>query len=770
MSCLRQIRGNLALLVLLCGMAAEAADNSHVLIVDLYMNYQQMGETFVLQDENGNFYVDESALLSWEISRPWPKPRVFRGENYYGVHEFEGATAELNTRVMELRLFMPADLMPTRRLGMQNDGLQARNDRSGAFMDYDLSFQNQGTSSNHSAYGLFRPVVFGPFGNMAASFAYTGQSTGTPSGGLSVHELTYTRDDPERMRSLRVGDVFTVPGEQGRSLRIGGVQLATNFATRPTLITHPLPDFYGQTAVPSALDIYVNGRLSRRENVQPGSFLLENVPVLNGAGQMQVVATDALGRQQVFTQDFYLSTDLLMQGLSDYSVTLGALREEFGFENFRYGDVAGTATWRYGLTDDLTVESHGEFTRGLAMASGSLQYGIESGGTLSVGLGLSHGETGTGAKWHLGFRRTSSLMNLNVQASGSTDKFDLIGDLVSTPKLQLLTAIGKNFYEIGSLQFSVVHQDFHEKAGRTIWGMDFSTRIFGPLSISSYLSYVDARESDLSAGIRFFMSFGDRRSISGNISTGQFGNTASARYQKSAPMDSGYGYHLAAATSNDSFVDAGVLAHNQYGTYSLDVRNSQYSGTAWQAGTRGSVAYMAGMTQFSRQIQDAFAVVKVGNIEGVRVYSENIEVGRTNENGQVFVPGLVPYLNNQLRIEVDDLPLNARIGETKRDTAPFYKSGILVDFDVQISTNVILRAVRPDGTPMPEGSIAHVFHTGDNFPVGMDGKLFLQGIDRSSEVTIRWNGTTCDIDVPFPTGSAVIARVGDIVCMPRKGQ
>ncbi|MDA0679997.1 MAG: hypothetical protein O2880_06640 [Proteobacteria bacterium] len=95
---------------------------------------------------------------------------------------------------------------------------------------------------------------------------------------------------------------------------------------------------------------------------------------------------------------------------------------------------------------------------------------------------------------------------------------------------------------------------------------------------------------------------------------------------------------------------------------------------------------------------------------------------------------------------------------------------MLIDFDVQISTNVILRAVQPDGTPIPEGAIANVFHTGDYFPVGMDGKLFLQGIDRSSEITIRWNGSTCDIDVPYPSGSAVITQVGDIVCVPRKGQ
>jgi outer membrane usher protein len=768
MNCLRRIKGLFALLVLSFGSAATPADSTHVLIVDLYVNHQRMGETFVLQDESGRFYVDESALLHWEISRPWPEPQQFSGVSYYGVHEFAGATAQLISRTMELRIFMPASLMPLRRMSMQNVDVDAQVEGYGAFMDYDLNWLNQGSISETSSYGLFRPVVFGPFGNISANVAYRDLSSSADARRLSVLELTYTRDDPERMRSLRVGDVYTTAPEMGRSLRIGGVQLATNFATRPTLITYPLPDFYGETAVPSALDIYINGRLSRSENVQPGSFVLDNVPVMNGAGQMQVVATDALGRQQVFTQDFYLSTELLMQGLSDYSFTLGALRENFGLGNFRYGKLAGSATWRHGLSDNLTVEGHGEFTEGLAMIGSAMQYGIKAGGTVSTGLGLSDSDAGTGVRLQLGFRRLTGSMHYNIGVSGSTEDFSLVGSQQSQPKLQVVSSIGKNFYENGSLQLSVVHQGFYEKPERTIWSVDYSKRIFGSLSMSSYISYLDAQERDLSAGFRFFVSFGNNKSASANISTSRNGTGANAMIQRSMPMTSGYGYHLGIGKSDNSFVEAGGVAQNEYGVYSVDVRSNEYSGTAWQVGTRGSIAYMAGMTRASRQVEDAFAVVSVGSLEGVRVYSENIEIGRTNESGKVFVPGLRPYLSNRLRIEVDDIPLNARIGETSVDTAPFYKSGVVVNFDVQVTTNVVFRAVLPDGTPLPEGAVAIIYHTGEKFPVGMDGKLFLQGIDRSSEIEIRWSGSVCDIDVPYPSGSAVIAKLGDIVCEPRK--
>ena len=140
MICPPRIRATLALLVLLCGAAAEAADNNtHVLIVDLYVNHQRLGDTFVLQDDNGDIYVDDAALLYWEISRPWPDPVTFRGENYYSLHGFSGARADLNTRAMELRVFMPAELMPTRRLKMQDAGVSAQIERYGVFMDYEIN-------------------------------------------------------------------------------------------------------------------------------------------------------------------------------------------------------------------------------------------------------------------------------------------------------------------------------------------------------------------------------------------------------------------------------------------------------------------------------------------------------------------------------------------------------------------------------------------------------------------------------------------------------
>ena len=70
---------------------------------------------------------------------------------------------------------------------------------------------------------------------------------------------------------------------------------------------------------------------------------------------MQMVVTDILGRETTYTQDFYVSPELLRTGLSEYSYSLGAIRKNFGYESNNYGDIALLATHRYGINDRLTV-------------------------------------------------------------------------------------------------------------------------------------------------------------------------------------------------------------------------------------------------------------------------------------------------------------------------------------------------------------------------------------------------------------------------------
>lgn len=771
MHCPSHHRLTAALLLLVLSLPVRAQNEPAVLIVDLYLNQQYMGDTFVLQDEDGAFRIEEDVLREWQVRQPWPQPLMLRGSRYYAIADLPGATANFVARRMELQVFIPAALMPLRTVGLANEAMKAHVEDVGAYLDYELNWLNQTANAGQSRYALLRPVVFGPSGNVSANLSYLDRSGGQDFGnedgaGFKVLSLTYTRDDPENLRTLQVGDILTTPGMQGRALRMGGISLGTNFATQPTFITYPLPSFYGETAVPSALDIYVNGRLRRTEQVQPGQYVLEDIPVVNGAGQMQIITRDALGRQQVYSQDFYVSSELLRAGLSDYSFSLGALREEYALENFRYGDIAGSAAYRYGLRDDLTVEGHGEFSTDLATLGGGAQYAVKKGGTLHGALGLSTGTAGFGSRWQLGFRQITRFLNYSLALSGSSRDFDTVGSYSEAARLQVLASAGKSFYGFGSVGVSLVHQDFRETGQRTLLSANHSKTFRNLLSLSTFVSYVKAQERSLSIGLRFSMPFGERHHAYGGLSLNESKPVFEAVVRRNMPVGSGYGYHIGVGSADRDFLDAGVSAQSEFGTYTLDVRTSEGTGSLWQASTQGSVAYLSGMTRFSRRIRDAFAVVNVGGVEGVRVYAENQEIGRTDENGRLFVPGLQPYYRNQLRIEIDDLPLNASVGSANADTVPYYRSGVLVNFDVSVSNNVLFRAVLADGSPVPEGARVRIRYPDGTFPVGREGKVYLEGIDRSSVVEIVWNNNICRLDVPFAVGPEIIHKLGDIVCDP----
>ena len=128
---------------------------------------------------------------------------------------------------------------------------------------------------------------------------------------LARLDTTWTRDFPDQLATLRLGDSISTPGAWGRAVRFGGVQYGTNFSTQPSLVTTPLLAAQGEALVPSTVDVFVNGRQVASAAVPPGPFAIDNVPALTGSGQLQVVVTDVLGRQQVLSQPYYSGMALL---------------------------------------------------------------------------------------------------------------------------------------------------------------------------------------------------------------------------------------------------------------------------------------------------------------------------------------------------------------------------------------------------------------------------------------------------------------------------
>jgi hypothetical protein len=121
---------------------------------------------------------------------------------------------------------------------------------------------------------------------------------------------------------------------------------------------------------------------------------------------------------------------------------------------------------------------------------------------------------------------------------------------------------------------SVIHQDFYNEPKRTIISATHSKTFANFLSLSTFMSVINAESDDFTVGIRFSVPFGEHHSAGGGLSGSRGSSRVEAEVRRNLPIGSGYGYHLGVSASDDNLVDAGVILQSEVGRYTLDVRNS----------------------------------------------------------------------------------------------------------------------------------------------------------------------------------------------------
>lgn len=261
-----------------------------------------------------------------------------------------------------LNLRVPDNWLPEQRIGeTTGQNYQAAISSPGMLFNYDAySLFSSGGTQTTSTYTETR--LFGPPGVLSnnAVIRQNWSSTGYEQQGFMRYDTLWKYSDSEQMISYQAGDVVSNALTWSSSVRMGGLRLSRNFSVRPDLVTYPLLNLSGSAAVPSSVDLFINGYKTSSAQINGGPYTLTNVPWISGAGEATVVTTDALGRQVSTSIPFYVSNTLLREGLSDFEFTLGALRNNYGIKSADYGAGALSAIYRYGVNNWLTLSTHTE--------------------------------------------------------------------------------------------------------------------------------------------------------------------------------------------------------------------------------------------------------------------------------------------------------------------------------------------------------------------------------------------------------------------------
>lgn len=164
----------------------------------------------------------------------------------------------------QLMINVPNDWLPNQKFNAQNplDRLPAQSSL-GLLFNYDLyASQSSANGQPGSLSAWTEQRLFDGFGVVSNTGIFRGSFNTSANSEQDNRYIRYDSqwryNDDDRLLSYTAGDLTTGALTWSSSVRIGGVQLARNFASRPDLITYPLPQFSGQAALPSSVDLYIN--------------------------------------------------------------------------------------------------------------------------------------------------------------------------------------------------------------------------------------------------------------------------------------------------------------------------------------------------------------------------------------------------------------------------------------------------------------------------------------------------------------------------------
>jgi outer membrane usher protein len=597
-------------------------------------------------------------------------------------------------------------------------------------------------------------------------------------------ETSFAYSHPESLVTYRAGDSISGGLAWTRSIRFGGIQAQRNFGLRSDLITAPLPSFSGSAAVPSTLDVYLNNSKTYTQEVPPGPFQVNNLPLVSG-GEARVVLRDATGREVETTLPFYTSPQLLREDLTYFSVETGYPRIHYGTESNDYvAKEFAAMSVRHGMYDWLTLEGHAEEVSGMYNAGAGALARTGDFGILSAAASGSWYQGHAGLQTYLAFETkiwgvslsassTRTLMDYNDVASVTAPAINaLIASTIpdlgasSPPRAIDRVTAGFRLPDFSSLGLSFVHLQPASGAASNLVSAAWSRAAFAEsqVFVTAFADLANRQNYGAFAGIS--IPIGRSASVSSGATSSKSGTSLTTDASRPLAAQSGsYGWRV-----RDS--EGAVVARSAAGSYRSSVATiqagvEQSQGTVLRGSAQvdGAFAAMGGGVFAGNRIDDSFAVVDAGTA-GVPVLYENRLVGNTNASGKLLVPNLRAYGKNKISIDPKEMGVNDEIETIEEVVAPADRSGVLVSFKTK--TNVpaaVVVLVGADGKPLAVGSKGKIDGADADFVVGYDGRAFVKDLKDANKVTVSLEKGECHASFDYAAVADHQVMIGPVSCL-----
>ncbi|MBZ4135456.1 fimbrial biogenesis outer membrane usher protein [Escherichia fergusonii] len=754
---------------------AHALEQQAIFHLALVINYYDTQQVVPVTQRNGDFYLSRADLMRAGL----PAEQLPVGE--VNVSRLTHVNAEYDSSGQRLLLTVPRNWLPERITPFAGEAEpQTAHHGSGVLLNYD--FYNSKTQNGSGQATLSHELRFF---NDAGSLSSTGFWRQRLSGaddlqeGYVRYDTTFTATNEQQATQWRVGDVISDALSWSSSVRLGGVYWGRDFSLRPDLVTWPLPTFSGEAAVPTAVDLFINGYRAGSTSLQPGPFTLTNLPYINGAGDAVLVTQDAAGRQVTTSLPFYVASNLLKPGMSDGALSFGALRREYGIDSFNYGPAAASASYRYGVSDFLTLEGHSEVAEELALGGAGAVVKLGYFGVVNGAYSESrmHGRSGNQINW--GYQYSTAAFSVATQHTrrergfGNLALYDNVVQ-VDENNVPLATlsqqsdqySLSFNMGELGNVGAAWIGVRSFDAQKTELLNLSWSRNLWGSSSVYLAASR-DWQQGGWTVAMSVQIPLGERDSAAFTMEKmPDAGQTQRINYNHSMPTDGGFSWNLAWARQSEAsnYKQATLGWRNDH----LELQGGTWGESGnmtWWGEALGAFVWMEQQLFAANKINDAFVVVSTDGQAGVPVNYENQPVGETNRDGYLLISGVSAYYPASYSINTLNLPADIRLKETERKVALRRQSGYLVDFpmDQQQVASVILHDEK--GQILPVGSEI-LLNNQTSAVVGYDGIVWLENLAPVNLLhAITPDGKQCQTRLSLtPNPQHKLKTYGPLVC------
>jgi outer membrane usher protein len=746
------------------------------LFLEVEVNQVDSGQLVRFLRREGRFYAAAADLATLGL-----KVEGAGGSALVGLNTLPGLVSRYHVAEQRLSLQVPVALLarPVSQVGYSPPPpptLDPQTRAGGLLLNYELYGLGNRDYRSGSGWGELR--LFGVTPGIWRSSAVVHATSGSYDNVQRSVRLdsSWQLDFPDAMTTVLVGDAISGSLGWTRSSRMGGVHVSRNFSLQPYRVTVPLASYVGETALPSTVDLYINGIREAQQQVAPGRFQVDSAPIMIGSGRAQVVITDITGQQRVVDFSIYNDRQMLQAGLSDWSLRAGYLRRGYGVESFAYShDPAVSGSFRHGMSNALTAEAHIERMGALAMAgAGALLRLGRAGGVVSTSYARSrfHDEAGHQYSWGYEYQgRRLSLSALSQRRSaGFRDLASLEGSPLPRRTEQLFVGLNIGTGQLGA---SYVRQEPVDVARIRYASVTAAQGLgrYGDLHLS--INRDLEGKAGTSAYLYWSLSLANQHHAWSGVQRRDGDNVVALGAMRALPDDAdGWGWRTQLSRGSTASSQGEVSYLGRHGLWQAGVFRQRYAGdidnTYYLSGS-GGLLLMKRRLFPMRHTYDAFALVSTDGIAGVPVLLENRPIGNTDENGYLLLTRLNAWENNSVSIDPLVLPEDVSVTRTRTEAVPSTGAGMFVRFPMLASVMVQLAVRGPDGQWIPAGTPARL--TGGDgagsTTVGYDGVLYLENPPPAAQVELMLEQGRCVLPLPQVLPGRGWIQLGERTCQLR---